>query len=755
MIAPDGWYPLGPTNEEHWSEDDDPPVHLVYPTSSPDTTALYRKRAKAWASFWDRRRTVQVAPDTHSTRAALPDGLVMMAGTPASPLIADRLAEGGISVRSDGAFVLGDRVYDDPADVLLLRESPSMREDADDVPGLFLAVGQTHAAALAYAYANPFLLSGLPATYKLFRGACTLPSRPAYHIDLHPDAPPTLDTERFRFFAHGPVAPSAVQAFAEHRTSLREAADAADSASGSTEKIDYHLFSRHADAQHFRAFVPPVGSDVRNWLRNHGWGDRSTPPKAMRVDSATGALVGVLPDDLDSVTPTEADRWLQSNFEGATTPWRTLINVGRVVDAQDSRPGRSADARTARLHAADAVPSLPALASDTTLVHDSPYAQGPVAATLVSFLKAQDERRLLHNEPSQEALRRLAPAWGRHLDSLSAENGPTPSTASLSNDLYGANVAFATGPAWGNPPGYASRAGDAALTALRDLGASAAAIVPYASMPAPDTPASLLRRRNRGSSQSDATVAHALRKADALGMDVMLKPQISGEVEWPGAIEMPSDAAWNRFFDHYADWMLHYALMAERHDVEVLSIGTELVEATRNHEAEWRRLIERVRAVYDGAVVYAANWGDEAERLSFADALDAVGVDSYYPLNSNPKATDAELRAGAEAVANRIEDVGERTGRPVLLTEMGFPNTEGAWAHPHEKRENKPERPAHQARAARALATALSDTSIRGAFWWRWSPICRFDYGRFPPTAPTRDVLREWFERAAGPVSAP
>jgi len=767
MVAPDGWYPLGPSNEEHWSEDDDPPVHLVYPASASDSTTLYRERAETWASFWDRRRTVQVVPDTHSAPNALPDGLVMMAGTPASPLIADLLAEEGISVRNDGAFVLGDRVYDNPADVLLLREIPQTHEDADDVPGLFLAVGQTHAAALAYAYANPFLLSGLPATYKLFRdgrllaygtpsdtpsrtvGACTLPSRPAYHVDLHPDAPPTLKTERFRFFAHGPVAPSAVQAFADHRMSLWEAVGTVLPASGSTEKIDYHLFSRHADAQHFRATVPPVGSDVRNWLREHGWGDRSTAPRAMRVDSATGALVGVLPDDLNSVTPTEADRWLQSDSEGASTPWRTLMNVGRVVDAQGSRPGRSADAWTARLHAADAVPSLPALASDTTLVHDSPYAQGPVAATLVSFLKAQGERRLLHNEPSQEALRRLAPAWGRHLDSLSAENGSTPSTASLPSTLYGANVAFATGPAWGNPPGYASRAGDAALTALRDLGASAAAIVPYASMPAPDAPASLLRRRNLGSSQSDATVAHALRKADALGMDVMLKPQISGEVEWPGAIEMPSDAAWDRFFDHYADWMLHYALMAERHDVEVLSIGTELVEATRNHEAEWRRLIERVRAVYDGAVVYAANWGDEAERLSFADALDAVGVDSYYPLSSDPEATDAELRAGAQAVVNRIEAVGERTGRPVLLTEVGFPNTEGAWIHPHEKREDKPERPAHQARATQALAAALSDTSIRGAFWWRWSPICRFDYGRFPPTAPTRDVLREWFEHTS------
>ncbi len=776
MASPENWSPLGTSNEERWADDDDPPVHFVYPTSAPDTTARYRERAEGWAAFWDRRRTVQVVPDTHATRDALPNGLVMVAGTPASSLIADLLSEQGISVRDDGAFVVGDHVYDDPMDVLLLRIASSERGEVDDIPGRVLAVGQTHAAALSYAYANPFLLSGLPAEYKLLRdghlraygrlsdtpprtaGACTLPSRPARHVDLRRGAPPTLETEHFRFFAHGTVEPSAVEAFAADRTALREAAAAPDAASPPVEKIDYHLFSRHADLRHFRASVPPVGTDLRAWLRSHFGRDRSRPSQAVRVDSATGALVAVLPDDPGSVTPTEAQRWMQSSTDAApSSPWRAMMDVGRVAGAHASIQGRSAEAWTARLHAADAVPSLPALAFDTTLVHDSPYAQGPVAATLVSFLKHRGTaERHLRTPPSKDALRQWAPAWQQHLDSLAREHRPSsPASASLPDDLYGANVAFATGPVWGSPQGYASPAGDAALSALRDLGATAAAIVPYTPMPTADQPAALLPRRHAGGAQSDATMAHTIRRAHALGMDVLLKPQISGEVEWPGSIEMPSEAAWDTFFDRYADWMLHYALMAERYDVAVLSIGTELVDATRTHEAEWRRLIERVRAVYDGAIVYAANWGDEAERLAFADALDAVGIDSYYPLTSDTSATDAELRAGAESVADRIQAVAERTGRPVLLTEMGFPNTQGAWAHPHEKQEDKPERPAHQARATRALTAALSDTSIRGAFWWRWSPICRFDYGRFPPKAPTRNVLQDWFERTAGPAPAP
>jgi hypothetical protein len=753
--------------------DDDRPMYLVYPTSEPDTAARYRRRAEAWADVWDRRADVRVRADTQLSPDTLRGARGLIAGSVSSfPFGTDRLAERGVTVREDGAFVVDGRVYDHPRDVLLLRLSGEAGDgDRDD--GRYAVVGRTDAAALDYAFANSFLFSGLPSDYRILRngrliaygddgtpspgradGACRVPAAPARHVDLRPGTAPTLDTEHLRVFGHGALDPDSLRAFAEHRTSVLRALHAAPGAAPTADPLTYHLFPTYVDARHFRASVPPVGDDVRAWVRSVGWGTRTPSAQAVRVDSATGALVAVLDGTPTSISPAEARRWMRPDAASPASSWQTLLNVGRVARAQGTEHDRPVDHWTARLHAADAVPSLPALAYDTTLVHDSPYARGPVAATLVSFLERRDDA-LLRPTPSRTALRQLTPAWTRHLDSLAAAHPSSASSSSLPDGLYGANVAFATGPAWGSPPGFASPAGDAALSALRDLGASAAAIVPYTAMPAPDRPVSLLRRRHPGGSQSDATVTHALRRAHALGMNVMLKPQISGDVEWPGAIDMPTDAAWDRFFAHYADWMLHYALMAERYDVEVLTVGTELVAATRHHEAEWRRLVERVRAVYDGAVVYAANWGEEAERLSFGDALDAVGVDSYYPLSADPDATDEELLAGAEAVADRIQDVADRTGRPVLLTEMGFPNTEAAWIQPHRKREDNPESPTDQARATRALATALSDTSIRGAFWWRWSPICRFDYGRFPPKAPTREVLRAWFERAAQPVPTP
>ena len=754
-------------------------LSLVYPAGIPDTTAHYRDRAEAWSAVWDRRADVRVRPDTQVQRADLRNGRGMVAGTPSSPLVSALLTERGLTVRDDGAFVVHGRAYSDPTDVLLLDVPTADSSSSGWGPALHVAAGQTHAAALAYAFAGPFLLSGLRADYKILRDGqliaygtlsdtpartvegCILPEASARHVDLR-RAPPDLEAGPFRFFAHGAVDPSSVQTFARSRTSALRAVRSTSDIPSASETIDYHLFPTHADVRYFRATVSPVGSDVRAWLRSDGFRDLATPAQGVRVDSATGDVAAVLDGAPGPVPPTEAQRWMQtarSPSDSRIHSWRALLDVGHVARASNAWHGRPGDAWTARLHAAGAVPSLDALARDTTLVHDSPYAQMPVAGTLVAFLRDHSPA-LLHasRRPSTSKLQRLAPAWQRHLDSVRTsysgpDAGPDAPQPALPSDLYGANVAFASG-SYATPSGYASRRGDATLAALEHVGATAASIVPYTDMPDPHAPGALLRRRHHDEAESDATVVHAIRRAHDLGMNVMLKPQISGGVEWPGAVEMPSEAAWTAFFDRYTDWMLHYALMAEVHDVEVLCIGTELVAATRNHEAEWRRLIERVRAVYGGAVVYAANWGDEAERLSFGDALDAVGVDAYYPLSADPTATDAGLRAGAREVAQRLRSIAERTERPVLVTEMGFPSKPAPWTQPHRKQEDAPERPQHQARAARALAAALSDVPVRGAFWWRWPPACRFGYGPFAPKAPTRAVLRDWFQRAASESAA-
>lgn len=746
--------------------DDDRTLYVVYPAHSSETTA-YRARAEEWASFWDRRFDARVRADTAVTPDSLRGTLSLVAGTPASPLVSAILTELGVTIPDDGAFVVGGRAYDDSSEVLLLQRAYPNKDRSHSNGGVHLVVGQSASAGLPYAYASFFLQSGLSAEYQILRdgrlhaygrlteqpartaGACRLSPLPIRHVHQSPDQRPSIKTDYVRVFNHGSLDSSVLEAFAAQRTSLLRSAHASVAPTRELDTIDYHLFRRPAGVQHFRARVSPVEGNIRSWLRSNWQRDRGATHSGIRIDSSSSAIALAVDARPPSVSPAEARHWMRT-FTGSSVQGglRSLLAMGQVATETSAWRDVPLETQASRLHDADLIPSLRALASDTTFVHASRYAQAPVAAVLDNYLAGKDAVEQIPGETlSIEDLRRLNTGWQMYLDSLATtqridSHAPVP----VPDDFYGANVAFATGPS-SSSQGYASRRAEASFGALRDLGATAASIVPYAAMPDPHAPADLLHRRHHRGTESDATIERAIETAHDLGLRVLLKPQIAGEVDWPGDIEMSSEEEWDAFFGEYADWILHYALMAQRHDVEMLAIGTELTEATRNHETEWRGLIKRVRAVYDGTVTYAANWDDEAGRLTFADALDVVGVDAYYPLSADAKASDAALRAGAEEVASRLRDIAERTDRPVLLTEMGFPNTQGAWAHPHEKREDKPERPEDQARATRALTDALSDTSIQGALWWRWPPVCRFDYGRFEPAEPTRAALGEWLEK--------
>ena len=55
------------------------------------------------------------------------------------------------------------------------------------------------------------------------------------------------------------------------------------------------------------------------------------------------------------------------------------------------------------------------------------------------------------------------------------------------------------------------------------------------------------------------------------------------------------------------------------------------------------------------------------------DELDDIGINAFFPLTLEEEATDLDtLSAGARAVADQIETVHKRTGKPVLADRSGF-----------------------------------------------------------------------------------
>ena len=106
-------------------------------------------------------------------------------------------------------------------------------------------------------------------------------------------------------------------------------------------------------------------------------------------------------------------------------------------------------------------------------------------------------------------------------------------------------------------------------------------------------------------------------------------------------------------------------------------IGRELDSTVIEREADWRRLIAKVRAEFDGPLVYSANF-DSWDGIGFWDALDFIGVSAYFPLSDRADPSLGELEAGWDRALGPLEAASKRWGRPVLLTETGFPSIASA-----------------------------------------------------------------------------
>ncbi len=256
---------------------------------------------------------------------------------------------------------------------------------------------------------------------------------------------------------------------------------------------------------------------------------------------------------------------------------------------------------------------------------------------------------------------------------------------------------------------------DAALVGLRRLGADA---VTFPLLWFEDARDSAQLAPDRRQTPSDRSVLHAMAVAHVLGMRVTLTPIVSVRDGTFRGMLAPSDrAAW---FHSYRRMLGHYANLARRGSAVRLVVGSELTSMTGD-TAAWQNLIRLARSRFGGQLTFAANWVAGAEQIGFWPSLDAIGVDAYMPLTASPDPPTADLRAAWQPWIARLGALHQRTRRPVVVTEFGFPSRLGAAARPSVEGSG----PIDQAPQARAIAAALDALGhqpwITGAFVWDWS----------------------------------
>ncbi|MFQ5772269.1 MAG: hypothetical protein ACE5HX_17165, partial [bacterium] len=166
--------------------------------------------------------------------------------------------------------------------------------------------------------------------------------------------------------------------------------------------------------------------------------------------------------------------------------------------------------------------------------------------------------------------------------------------------------------------GYLSRKSFESLQKLRSLGTDWISLSTFGYLNNRNQPG-YLRYSFGAGSENDESLIQAFLYAKSLGMGVMLKPHIlmrSMNWGWPGEVAMQNEEAWQLFFKYYYSWIRHYALLAEMYHMDLLCIGVELMQTTRDHQAEWREIIAKIRQIYHGPLVYAANWYREFEQIT-------------------------------------------------------------------------------------------------------------------------------------------
>jgi len=301
--------------------------------------------------------------------------------------------------------------------------------------------------------------------------------------------------------------------------------------------------------------------------------------------------------------------------------------------------------------------------------------------------------------------------------------------------------------------GYGSARARQSLILMKQTGIEAVAIVPYSFMADAHRPDPIPVSQNAGG-ENDEAVLFAHLSAQSLGQFTLLKPQVwLGGGSWPGDVSFEREEDWQTFFTHYGRWALHYALLAEMYGFDAYCIGTELRYTTLKKPAEWKKLTQAIRKIYNGSLTYAANWGEECEELTFWEDFDFIGINCYYPLDKSDTATDADLAKGAERVVEKMEAIAKRSGRPVWLTEIGYRSATAPWVQPHAEAGDRAIDDQAQARSYAAMLAACEGKDwLRGFFWWKWSSDLDHDESRgrgyTPFGKPAEDVLSRYYQNS-------
>ncbi len=299
--------------------------------------------------------------------------------------------------------------------------------------------------------------------------------------------------------------------------------------------------------------------------------------------------------------------------------------------------------------------------------------------------------------------------------------------------------------------GYGSDACRQQLARLAALGVTHVALTPFGYLEDIGS-CDFIYGASLDRSLTDAHLARAASDAVSLGLKVTIKPHIWSREFWAGGKSRqdmaPTYGDWDAWFAAYTGFAEHYARLAQQIGAVLYVVGLEYLQATLNARGAWADVAAACRRHYGGALTYAANWWEEADRFADWRAFDFIGVNAYHPLSKAEDPDTAGLVAGWRHHRDALGALSARHDRPLLFTEAGLQAVHGAAAEPWNHTEGGAEDDALQARAYEALLSAFTGQPwFSGVYWWKWFTAAQGEgHDRYSPAGrPAELVLRRWW----------
>ena len=263
-------------------------------------------------------------------------------------------------------------------------------------------------------------------------------------------------------------------------------------------------------------------------------------------------------------------------------------------------------------------------------------------------------------------------------------------------------------------------------------------------------------KANPDKTPSDESLEFILNRSRELGLRTMLSPHVDltmhDNAAWRAEIGFDNNEDWDTWFANYEEFVLKYAALAEKHEVDIYNIGTELTLCATQRPDKWRLLIPKIRKVYSGKLIYTANWFEEYRDIRFWDLLDYAGISAYFPLTTRERPSIWDLKRNWKKWVIEIEAWQKNHQKPVVFTEIGYRSVASGAIEPWEYVKGGMVDLKTQHKAYKSVfETFWRKDWFYGMYWWNWrtNPNIQGKYHRgfTPMDKPAQELVKKWFAK--------